>query len=767
MYICVCGGVRASPWLCVILRVRLLHCTFYFFGQCEGLNPWKCRQYRLARFFLQFKFLMLESGGSIRQVIQMKKLFFILSLLLVGLPAVAQDGETIMVDGLRYQFNELKNWYEVVYDDEYQTYESVTIPAHIPGQVAIGASAFENCENLKELVIEEGVTYIGSSAFWGCRLERITIPSTMEAIGEDAFAAVIGSTYGTMYPQELNVRDLDAWCNIVFSNEYSNPGGAMVVNGETLTELSLPFATEIKDFAFRGIWPLTEIDLPNVMYVGEQSFMCCCIRDVSLPSVVSIGARAFEDCYELETVNLSGNLNSLSFGAFSGCTNLKAINIPEDGSRFFSYDGVVYENVYGMYSTLLCVPGAKETIEFPVTPPRDIEAMAFKGCKIKNLEIPNGVVNIYDQAFYTSSLKYVVIPQSVKYIGSQAFGYVPLETVVMMDGDAISMVESAFYSPNNPYCNIETLYVGRKGCQFMNRCTNLRRLYLSGLGEWSENRASGESEVLGGVYLAGTIPATYEYCFKDTAYKSARLFVDESLYDDVRDAEVWKNFSLIYPWTPKQDCVEPDVFGDGGYIYNLISAQYGLCELSGAEAVSAQADGEVAAIPASASGYKVVGIVASKLPGGSAAVLSIPQSVEYIDGDAFVNYKELECIECEAAVPPVIIGSPFNTQTYANVRLQVPAGSLEAYRAAPVWNKFKNMVEEGVLGAVPVESAAVSVSVLDGDIVVSGKADGSVVTVLDLSGRCVAKGTAGRVSGLGAGVYIVAVDGAVPVKVTL
>ncbi|RAZ95345.1 hypothetical protein DK853_30435, partial [Klebsiella oxytoca] len=102
-----------------------------------------------------------------------------------------------------------------------------------------------------------------------------------------------------------------------------------------------------------------------------------------------------------------------------------------------------------------------------------------------------------------------------------------------------------------------------KGCQFMKSCTNLRRLYLSGLGEWSESRASGQSEVLGGVYLAGTIPATYEYCFKDAAYKSARLFVDESLYDDVRDAEVWKNFSLIYPWTPKQDCVEPDVFGDG------------------------------------------------------------------------------------------------------------------------------------------------------------------------------------------------------------
>lgn len=153
---------------------------------------------------------MLESGGSIRQVIQMKKLFFILSLLLVGLPAVAQDGETIMVDGLRYQFNELKNWYEVVYDDDYQTYESVTIPAHIPGQVAIGASAFENCENLKELVIEEGVTYIGSSAFWGCRLERITIPSTMEVIDTYAFAPQSIGINQVMYPQELNVRDLDA-----------------------------------------------------------------------------------------------------------------------------------------------------------------------------------------------------------------------------------------------------------------------------------------------------------------------------------------------------------------------------------------------------------------------------------------------------------------------------------------------------------------------------------------------------------------------------
>ena len=160
--------------------------------------------------FLQFKFLMLESGGSIRQVIQMKKLFFILSLLLVGLPAVAQDGETIKVDGLRYWFNELKNWYEVVYDDDYQTYESVTIPAHIPGQVAIGESAFRDCENLKELVIEEGVTYIGSHAFGGCRLERITIPSTMEVIDTYAFAPQSIGINQVMYPQELNVRDLDA-----------------------------------------------------------------------------------------------------------------------------------------------------------------------------------------------------------------------------------------------------------------------------------------------------------------------------------------------------------------------------------------------------------------------------------------------------------------------------------------------------------------------------------------------------------------------------
>lgn len=139
----------------------------------------------------------------------------------------------------------------------------------------------------------------------------------------------------------------------------------MVVNGETLTELSLPFATEIKDFAFRGIWPLTEIDLPNVMYVGEQSFMCCCIRDVSLPSVVSIGARAFEDCYELETVNLSGNLNSLSFGAFSGCTNLKAINIPEDGHAFFRMTEWCMRTSTGCTPRCFACRALKKRLNFP------------------------------------------------------------------------------------------------------------------------------------------------------------------------------------------------------------------------------------------------------------------------------------------------------------------------------------------------------------------------------------------------------------------
>ncbi len=59
-------------------------------------------------------------------------------------------------------------------------------PYHITS--TIGAGAFMNCTNLKQVSLEKGIKHIGQNAFNGCEnLEVFDFPSTLTTIGENAF----------------------------------------------------------------------------------------------------------------------------------------------------------------------------------------------------------------------------------------------------------------------------------------------------------------------------------------------------------------------------------------------------------------------------------------------------------------------------------------------------------------------------------------------------------------------------------------------------
>ena len=57
------------------------------------------------------------------------------------------------------------------------------------GVTEIGESAFSGCANLKSIVIPDSVTAISGAAFMGCaNLESIAIPDGVDYIGSSAFA---------------------------------------------------------------------------------------------------------------------------------------------------------------------------------------------------------------------------------------------------------------------------------------------------------------------------------------------------------------------------------------------------------------------------------------------------------------------------------------------------------------------------------------------------------------------------------------------------
>ncbi|MBR3630030.1 MAG: leucine-rich repeat protein [Oscillospiraceae bacterium] len=71
-------------------------------------------------------------------------------------------------------------WYDIRSSIEHVVFEE--------GVTSVGSNAFRFCVYLQDVSLPEGVTDIGDSAFYSCGLNQINFPSTLQEIGNYAFA---------------------------------------------------------------------------------------------------------------------------------------------------------------------------------------------------------------------------------------------------------------------------------------------------------------------------------------------------------------------------------------------------------------------------------------------------------------------------------------------------------------------------------------------------------------------------------------------------
>jgi hypothetical protein len=90
-------------------------------------------------------------------------------------------------------------------------------------------------------------------------------------------------------------------------------------------------------------------------------------------------------------------------------------------------------------------------------------------------------------------------------------------------------------------------------------------------------------------------------------------------------------------------------------------------------------------------GVKTIGDAAFQ-DGWTLETVSLPASLEYIDGWAFGDCPGLKVIECNGTTPPAIHSDAFINSNLTNATLYVPHGSVDAYRNAPVWKNFPDIV---------------------------------------------------------------------------
>lgn len=216
-------------------------------------------------------------------------------------------------------------------------------------------SPWHENQNIKTIIIEDGVTSIGNCSFpWCSGVTSIIIPSSVVSIGDEAFSCCSGLTSVTI-PNSVTTIGYGAFSScvgltsITIPNSVTTIGGSAFSSCSGLTTVTIPNSViSIGELAFWGCSSLTSIDIPNsVTSIGERAFQGCngistasldcreigawfsglsTIKTVVIGDDVRIiGESAFANCKNLESVSIGKNVTSIGYSAFSRCGNLTMI----------------------------------------------------------------------------------------------------------------------------------------------------------------------------------------------------------------------------------------------------------------------------------------------------------------------------------------------------------------------------------------------------------------------------------------------------------
>ena len=246
------------------------------------------------------------------------------------------------------------------------------------GVTTIGKNAFKKLTKLVHVEIGNDVTIIGEYAFTGCfTIETVIIGSDVTQICNSAFSACNSLNYiyymgtETEYNKvdwyEIDEEEYDAiWFRVryIFIEDIETDSGKC---GKNLTwtydvpacTLTISGTGVMDDYNFDKMppWYQWRFFIKNIVMeegitkIGELAFNGCeRLETATIPNGVEIiNNGAFNVCYSLKKITIPESVTTINYGAFSSCTSLTSIIMGKDVTNVGEYAFAGCNNLTDVY----------------------------------------------------------------------------------------------------------------------------------------------------------------------------------------------------------------------------------------------------------------------------------------------------------------------------------------------------------------------------------------------------------------------------------
>lgn len=579
--------------------------------------------------------------------------------------------------------------------------QSIDFPASLK---RIEKGAFDDCEGLTELFLPKSLEYVGPAAFIEVKLDKLHYAGNLE----DWMKVKIDiEATGTFYPNT--------------TNPISNAKEFYLSTG-LLTDLVIPVGVEtVTPWSFTGYLGLKSVTLPKwVKKVGEGAFFACLLDKVVIQSEeLEVGKAGFyvSDWYQEE--GISNVVVSKNLKKFTG---------PFPKANTIDYDGTLDDwlSIKLGLSNEMFAYGGKGMLRINGTP-------------VDEVTLPYGTWAVSNYQFAGMSLSTVYIPTSVRRIGKYAFSNCSaLQKVLRPANSARTYARTSFAASD------ESITVGDYAFWFDKKLTQIDIVeVVDSVGEkafdgtvWLEAQPAEGMQIIGKSVYAykGEAPATL--IIPDGIVNICREAFNGQ--KNIMSAELPSTLKYISPYA-FSECENLTSINLPNSLLSIAEGAFRSCgKLTGVELPNAlEYIGDAAFYNTDLRQLRIPKSV--KAVDGYYAFYGAPiKSLVIEDGDDELKFKGNGLTRVETAyigrpgffeesnydyLTKVILGKNvteipmrfcsyleeftvlsktppaapreeyFEHRTYTDCKLIVPQGSLDAYKAAPIWKDFYNIVE--------------------------------------------------------------------------